>query len=49
MAQVKDPVCGMMIDTNSAAATSDHLGTRYYFCSANCKRKFDEKPSDYDS
>ena len=47
MAQVKDPVCGMMIDSNSAAGNSDYQGTRYYFCSTDCKEEFDEHPADY--
>ena len=47
MAQVKDPVCGMMIDVSGAAASSDLQGTRYYFCSVDCKGKFDEDPYRY--
>ncbi|HET7603130.1 MAG TPA: YHS domain-containing protein [Gemmatimonadales bacterium] len=47
MAQVKDPVCGMMIDDSRAAATSDHEGERYYFCSQECKTKFDDNPKRY--
>lgn len=47
MAQVKDPVCGMTIDSNSVAATSEYQGTRYYFCSTDCKTEFDENPADY--
>lgn len=47
MAQVKDPVCGMMIDDKTAAATSDYHGTRYSFCSKECKAKFDKTPEQY--
>lgn len=47
MPQVKDPVCGMMIDSNSAAGSSEHNGTRYYFCGAACKTKFDADPMKY--
>jgi YHS domain-containing protein len=47
MAQVKDPVCGMMIDDKDAAATSEYNGKRYYFCSQDCKVEFDENPKDY--
>jgi Cu+-exporting ATPase len=47
MAQVKDPVCGMMIDSSSAAASSEHGGMTHYFCSAACKQKFDANPSAY--
>ncbi|MEO8226480.1 MAG: YHS domain-containing protein [Gemmatimonadota bacterium] len=47
MAQVKDPVCGMMIDDKDAVATSDYEGKPYYFCSKECKVDFDENPEDY--
>lgn len=49
MAQVKDPVCGMMIDSDNAAGSSDYQGTRYFFCSTDCKEEFDEHPADYAS
>jgi YHS domain-containing protein len=45
MARVKDPVCGMMIDSDSAAATSSFQGQTYYFCSADCKSSFDKDPA----
>ena len=47
MPQVKDPVCGMMIDSGSAAGSSEHQGMTHYFCSAACKQKFDANPSAY--
>ena len=47
MAQVKDPVCGMMIEEGDAVATSDYQGKRYYFCSEDCKEAFDQSPEDY--
>ncbi len=47
MAKVKDPVCGMMIDDQQAAAQSDYEGTHVYFCSAACKAKFDDDPRKY--
>ena len=48
MAQVKDPVCGMMIDDKSAAASSEYHGKRYFFCSKDCKTEFDENPEEYE-
>src|ERR671925_97021 len=45
MAQVKDPVCGMMVETDNAAATSTFQGQTYYFCSVDCKRSFDKDPT----
>ncbi len=47
MAQVKDPVCGMMVDDKSAVAMSEYHDKRYYFCSQDCKSEFDENPDDY--
>jgi Cu+-exporting ATPase len=42
-----DPVCGMKVQRDGAAATEDYKGTRYYFCSADCHAKFKSKPSQY--
>ena len=47
MAQVKDPVCGMTIDSATAAGKSTHQGTTYFFCSAACKQRFDAEPSKF--
>lgn len=49
MAQVKDPVCGMMINSKEAMGTSEYNGKLYYFCSQTCKSKFEESPSNYAS
>jgi P-type Cu+ transporter len=43
----KDPVCGMMVNEKEAPARSEHGGHTYYFCSAECKRKFEESPEFY--
>lgn len=42
-----DPVCGMDIDDINTAGKSDYMGQTYYFCSADCKNNFDEKPEEY--
>ena len=42
-----DPVCKMRVDEQKAAGSSDYKGQTYYFCSAICKRKFDENPEKY--
>jgi Cu+-exporting ATPase len=47
MAAVTDPVCGMQIDSSQAAAQSQYQGQTYYFCSVECKRKFDENPQQF--
>ena len=40
MAMATDPVCGMRVDTDEAAATAEHDGTTYYFCSQACRDTF---------
>ena len=44
--KVVDPVCKMMIDSEKAAATSEHKGQTIYFCAKGCKAKFDEGPGE---
>lgn len=43
----KDPVCGMDVQPDQAAATSEYQGKTYYFCSPGCKTKFDRDPASY--
>jgi YHS domain-containing protein len=43
----KDPVCGMTVDEQSAAGTSEYQGQTYYFCSNGCKAAFDKEPEKY--
>ncbi|TXH39013.1 MAG: heavy metal translocating P-type ATPase [Rhodospirillaceae bacterium] len=45
--KVKDPVCGMMVDPNVTPHSSEHMGQSFYFCSADCKQKFDTDPHRY--
>ncbi len=48
--KVTDPVCGMELDENKAKAegkTATYNGRTYYFCSDECKRKFDKNPGKY--
>jgi YHS domain-containing protein len=47
MAKAKDPVCKMEVDEEKAAGTSEHQGHKYFFCSASCKKKFDQDPARY--
>src|ERR1700682_169703 len=39
-----DPVCAMTIAPEDAVATVDHRGHAYYFCTAECARRFREHP-----
>ena len=42
-----DPVCGMDVETASAAAQSEYQGQTYYFCGSGCKERFDLNPEQY--
>jgi P-type Cu+ transporter len=42
-----DPVCGMSVDKNNAAGQAAYKGTTYYFCSTECKTKFQQHPEQY--
>jgi len=44
---VKDPVCGMTVDPDTAAHHLDHDGSTYYFCAQRCKEKFQADPQRY--
>jgi YHS domain-containing protein len=47
VAMVKDPVCGMEIDSSQAAAQTIYEGQAYYFCSEDCRRTFEENPKEF--
>ncbi|MCZ2404437.1 permease [Paenarthrobacter sp. Z7-10] len=40
-----DPVCGMNVETAHSAATHDHAGITYYFCSQGCHDTFAGNPA----
>ena len=41
---VRDPVCGMEIEPQSAFAKREHMGQTFYFCSQSCVEKFGADP-----
>jgi P-type Cu+ transporter len=41
---VRDPVCGMEIDSKTAAATTTYQGKTFYFCRVECKEQFVRSP-----
>ena len=43
----KDPVCGMEVDEARATGSSTYQGKTYYFCSAGCKKAFEEDPEQH--
>ena len=42
-----DPVCGMTVDADTAAAVADHGGRTYRFCSTRCRDRFTADLSTY--
>lgn len=42
-----DPVCGMFVLPETAAASYDYRGTTYYFCHPGCKARFAADPKNY--
>ncbi|WP_290811635.1 heavy metal translocating P-type ATPase [Ferrovibrio sp.] len=44
---VKDPVCGMDVDSATAKHSAEHGAVRYVFCSEGCKSKFIADPAKY--
>lgn len=39
-----DPVCGMTVVPERAAAKQEHKGATYFFCSVGCSKKFQSDP-----
>ncbi len=45
--KVVDPVCGMLVDPNTAKHSHAHEGQTYYFCAARCRERFAADPAKY--
>lgn len=43
----RDPVCGMEVETEKAKGRSVYGGVTVYFCSMNCKKRFDAAPASF--
>src|SRR5258706_11753222 len=43
----RDPVCGMTVEPNKAAAKVEHGGKAYYFCAPGCAKRFQQAPEKY--
>ena len=43
----KDPVCGMQVDEHNSQYQTQYGGKQYNFCSADCKKKFEQQPEKY--
>jgi Cu+-exporting ATPase len=44
---IRDHVCQMDVDERTAAATTEYAGDTYYFCSEECRAKFEADPERY--
>jgi YHS domain-containing protein len=42
---MRDIVCGMEVDPRTATEHSEVNGEMYYFCSHECKDRFDKDPA----
>ena len=40
---VRDPVCGMEVDPETAAAKTSINGVEYYFCAQGCRAEFESR------
>lgn len=47
-AEAIDPVCGMKVSTSSAKS-SVHRGHAFFFCSADCRDRFEAAPDNFAS
>jgi YHS domain-containing protein len=43
----RDPVCGMEVSRQKAAAVTQYHGKTYYFCAEACRQAFDRNPEKY--
>ena len=43
----RDPVCGMNVDPDKAAAKIEHALKTYYFCAPGCAERFQQAPETY--
>jgi YHS domain-containing protein len=42
-----DPVCGTRIDDKSAEFQTQFAGRKYFFCSDECRKEFEERPEEF--
>ncbi len=47
MAIVKDPVCGMDVDTETSKLSYELDGNTYWFCGKGCMLEFQDDPEKY--
>jgi YHS domain-containing protein len=42
-----DPVCGLRVDEKKAEFQTQFAGKKYFFCSEECRKEFEDQPQDY--
>jgi YHS domain-containing protein len=42
-----DPVCEMKVDERESEFQTQFAGKKYFFCSEDCKREFEDRPDEY--
>lgn len=42
-----DPVCGMELTSHDVVTSAQYGNETYYFCSEECRRRFEKQPSVY--
>jgi Cu+-exporting ATPase len=47
MTEYKCPVCGMEMEPDLVASETNYEGKSYYFCSDECRKKWDADPERY--
>ena len=48
MSQVRDPVCGRLVDINAAAGRITYGSEELYFCSDDCRNTFEADPKRFE-
>ena len=46
-AEQRDPVCGMTVSPAASAGKVEYDGREYFFCSDQCRQKFEQNPQPY--
>jgi YHS domain-containing protein len=46
-AMTTDPVCGMKVDEKRPEFQTQFAGKKYFFCSDECRKEFEEQPDEY--
>ena len=47
MAMPRDYVCGAEVEETETRFFSEYGAETFYFCSSECKRRFDDHPDDF--